>query len=271
MDKITLGTKKVSIEFPGVKALSDCDFEISTGMIHAVMGANGAGKSTLMKVLAGSNPGYTGDVLYNGNVVEVRTPAAAKKLGIQIVYQEVDMALIPSLSVAENVMFNETVMNMKGKLFMNYGKIRKDAREVLSRLNVNIDVRRPCSSLSLAEKQMVLIARALCAEPKLLVLDEPESNLDFRNQLIILETIRRLSREEGLCCIFNTHYPGHALRISDRALVLSREGTADFGEPSEVITREIMGRVFKVNVDIVDAQYDGMDYQAITAISLCNT
>ena len=62
-----------------------------------------------------------------------------------------------------------------------------------------------------------------------------------------------------------------ALRISDRALVLSREGTADFGEPSEVITREIMGRVFKVNVDIVDAQYDGMGYQAITAISLCNT
>ena len=71
------------------------------------------------------------DRLYNGNVVEVRTPAAAKKLGIQIVYQEVDMALIPSLSVAENVMFNETVMNMKGKLFMNYGKIRKDARDCL--------------------------------------------------------------------------------------------------------------------------------------------
>ena len=69
MDKITLGTKKVSIEFPGVKALSDCDFEISTGVIHAVMGANGAGKSTLMKVLAGSNPGYTGDVLYNGQPV----------------------------------------------------------------------------------------------------------------------------------------------------------------------------------------------------------
>ena len=74
MDKITLGTRKVSIEFPGVKALSDVDFEVSTGMIHAVMGANGAGKSTLMKVIAGSNPGYTGEVLYNGQPVEVRTP-----------------------------------------------------------------------------------------------------------------------------------------------------------------------------------------------------
>ena len=154
MDKITLGTKKVSIEFPGVKALSDCDFEISTGVIHAVMGANGAGKSTLMKVLAGSNPGYTGDVLYNGQPVEVRTPMAAKKLGIQIVYQEVDMALIPTLTVAENVMFNDTVMNMKGKLMMNYGKLRKQAKEVLARLNVDIDVTRLCGSLSLAKDSL---------------------------------------------------------------------------------------------------------------------
>ncbi|MBR1660517.1 MAG: sugar ABC transporter ATP-binding protein, partial [Oscillospiraceae bacterium] len=149
-EKITLGTRKVSIEFPGVKALTDCDFEISTGMIHAVMGANGAGKSTLMKVLAGSNPTYTGEVLYNGKPVEIRTPLTAKNLGIQIVYQEVDTALIPSLSVAENVMFNDMVMNMKGKLLMNYGKMRKEAREVLKRLNVDIDVRRLCSSLTLA-------------------------------------------------------------------------------------------------------------------------
>ena len=115
-------------------------------MIHAVMGANGAGKSTLMKVLSGANPGYTGDVLYNGQPVEIRTPVAAKKLGIQIVYQEVDTALIPNLTVAENVMFNDTVMNMKGKLFMNYGKLRNEAKEVLKQLNVDIDVKRICSS-----------------------------------------------------------------------------------------------------------------------------
>ena len=124
MDKITLGTRNVSIVFPGVKALSNVDFEIETGKIHAVLGANGAGKSTLMKVLAGSNPDYTGDVLYNGEVVELRKPASAKALGIQIVYQEVDMALIPSLSVAENVMFNHMVMNMGHGQFMNLGNIR---------------------------------------------------------------------------------------------------------------------------------------------------
>ena len=193
MDKITLGTKKVSIEFPGVKALSDCDFEISTGMIHAVMGANGAGKSTLMKVLAGSNPTYTGDVLYNGQVVQVRHPADAKKLGIQIVYQEVDMALVPTLTVAENVMFNDTVMNMKGKLFMNYGRIRKEATEVLKRLNVDIDVRRPCGSLTLAQKQMVLIARAIQNTCNFLILDEPTAPLSDSETEELFRVVLRIS------------------------------------------------------------------------------
>lgn len=81
MDQITLETRKVSIEFPGVKALSDVDFQVSTGEIRALVGANGAGKSTLMKVLAGANPSYYGEVLLNGEVVELRDPSAAKKIG----------------------------------------------------------------------------------------------------------------------------------------------------------------------------------------------
>ena len=250
MDKITLGTKKVSIEFPGVKALSDCDFEISTGMIHAVMGANGAGKSTLMKVLAGSNPGYTGDVLYNGNVVEVRTPAAAKKLGIQIVYQEVDMALIPSLSVAENVMFNETVMNMKGKLFMNYGKIRKDAREVLSRLNVDIDVRRPCSSLSLAEKQMVLIARAIQNTCNFLILDEPTAPLSDTETAELFRVVRHLRETENIAIIFITHRIQEVLQICDSYTVM-RNGEIVDTTPitSETTSKEIVDKMLGRSFD----------------------
>ena len=88
MERIKLGTRKVSIEFPGVKALTDVDFEVTTGEIHALVGANGAGKSTLMKVLAGANPDYTGEVYLNGDTVELRSTLAAKKLGIQIVYQD---------------------------------------------------------------------------------------------------------------------------------------------------------------------------------------
>ena len=162
MSQITLGTNNVSIEFPGVKALSNVNFAVSTGEIRAVVGANGAGKSTLMKVLAGANPDYTGEVTLNGEVVELRNPSAAKRLGIQIVYQEVDTALIPTLSVAENVMLNDTVMNTKGKPVIHWAKMRRSAQEVLSRLNIrNINVRTLVQNLSLAQKQMVLIARAI--------------------------------------------------------------------------------------------------------------
>ena len=120
MEKKVLKTKNVSISFPGVKALDSVDFEVSTGEIRAVVGANGAGKSTLMKVLAGANPGYTGEVLLDDQVVELRTPIDAKKLGVQIVYQEVDTSLVPTLSVAENIMINEMVMS--GGVGMNWKK-----------------------------------------------------------------------------------------------------------------------------------------------------
>lgn len=95
--------------------------------------------------------------MYNGNIVELRNPAAAKKLGIQIVYQEVDMALIPTLSVAENVMFNDMVMNMGHKQFVNYGKIEKMQKRLWPARNtyIDIDVKRWCGTLTLAQKQMV--------------------------------------------------------------------------------------------------------------------
>ncbi len=101
MKALTLSAKHITMEFPGVRALDDIDFVVSTGEIRAVVGANGAGKSTLMKVLSGANSEYSGEIFINDQKVELRTPLTAKKHGIQIVYQEVDTALIPTLSVAE--------------------------------------------------------------------------------------------------------------------------------------------------------------------------
>lgn len=252
MDKITLGTKKVSIEFPGVKALSDCDFEISTGVIHAVMGANGAGKSTLMKVLAGSNPTYTGEILYNGNPVEIRNPKTAKELGIQIVYQEVDMALIPSLTVAENVMFNDTVMNMKGKLFMNYAQIRKKAKEVLARLNVELDVTQLCSKLTLAQKQMVLIARAIENKCNFLILDEPTAPLSDSETDELFKVVRHLRETENMAVIFITHRIQEVLRICDSYTVMRNGEIVDTtpitpATTSKEIVDKMLGRSFEEN------------------------
>ena len=252
MGKITLGTRNVSIEFPGVKALSDVNFEVSTGMIHALMGANGAGKSTLMKVIAGSNPDYTGDVLYNGKPVELRSPAAAKKLGIQIVYQEVDMALVPNLTVAENVMFNDTVMNMKGKLFMNYAKLRADAKEVLDQLHVSIDVNRICSTLSLAEKQLVLIARAIQNECNFLILDEPTAPLSDAETDELFRVVQHLCDTRNMAVIFITHRIHEVLRICDSYTVM-RNGEVVDRSPitSETTSKEIvdkmLGRSFEEN------------------------
>ena len=115
MEKIKLETRNISIEFPGVKALDQVNFEVETGEIRALVGANGAGKSTLMKILAGANPDYTGEILLGGRKVEIRTPVEAKRLGIQIVYQEVDTALYPTLSVAENIIQNDMVMGLRDR------------------------------------------------------------------------------------------------------------------------------------------------------------
>ncbi|MCR4744632.1 MAG: sugar ABC transporter ATP-binding protein [Lachnospiraceae bacterium] len=250
MEKKTLGTKNVSIEYPGVKALSNVDFEISTGMIHAVMGANGAGKSTLMKVLAGTNPGYTGDIIYNGEPVEIRTPMKAKKLGIQIVYQEVDMALMPNLTVGENVMFNDTVMNMKGKLFMNYPKLRKDAEKILKELNIEIDVKKICGSLSLAQKQMVLIARAIQNECNFLILDEPTAPLSDTETEELFRVVKHLRETQNIAIIFITHRIQEVLRICDSYTVM-RNGEIVDTTPitdkttSKEIVDKMLGRSFE--------------------------
>jgi len=126
MTEVKLEMKDISIEFPGVKALDGVDFGLKSGTIHALVGANGAGKSTLMKVLAGVNTHYTGQIYVGGEPVEIRCPKDAKNLGIEIVFQEVDTALIPYLSVAENVMFN-TLVNKMGRKQINRALERDQA------------------------------------------------------------------------------------------------------------------------------------------------
>ena len=253
MSQITLGTNNVSIEFPGVKALSNVNFAVSTGEIRAVVGANGAGKSTLMKVLAGANPDYTGEVTLNGEVVELRNPSAAKRLGIQIVYQEVDTALIPTLSVAENVMLNDTVMNTKGKPVIHWAKMRRSAQEVLSRLNIrNINVRTLVQNLSLAQKQMVLIARAIQCECNFLILDEPTAPLSDTETEELFKVVRHLQKTENIAIVFISHRLNEVLNICEKYTVMRNGEIVDTTDITpETTTKEIvekmLGRSFDEN------------------------
>lgn len=251
MQKKILRTKNVSIEFPGVKALDNIDFEVETGEILAVVGANGAGKSTLMKVLSGANPSYTGDVYINDNLVELRNPVISKKMGIQIVYQEVDTALVPTLSVAENVMLNELVMD-KHNTFVDWNKLRVSAREVLKRLNIDINVKTLVSELSLAQKQMVLIARAIQSECDFLILDEPTAPLSDKETVKLFELLTHLRENENIAIIFISHRINEIIEICEKYSVMRNGkmiGTYPINDKTSIkeIVEKMLGKTFEEN------------------------
>jgi simple sugar transport system ATP-binding protein len=217
-----LETKKISIEFPGVKALEDINFAVSTGEIHALVGANGAGKSTLMKVLAGANPTYTGEVLLDNKKVELRTPVDAKRLGIQIVYQEVDVALYPTLSVAENIVQNDMIMGQSGYV-VNWGKVYKQGRDALGKLHISrkqIDEHELVQNLSLAEKQMVLIAKAIRSKCNFLIFDEPTSSLSNTEAEELFRVVRHLHKTENIAIIFISHRLNEIFEICENYTVM---------------------------------------------------
>jgi len=263
----TIEMKGISIEFPGVKALSAVDFSMKSGEIRAVVGANGAGKSTLMKVLAGANSGYTGSILIDGQPCEIREPRTAKMLGIELVYQEVDTALFPYLSVAENIMFNSLVTGMKGKSLVHWGTMRKSAREILGRLHMDIDVSRKVSSLTLAEKQMVLIARAVRERCRFLILDEPTAPLSMGEVEELFRIVRDLAEKEGVGVIFISHRLPELFQIC-HSLTVMKDGTvvASRKVDKDLTTREIvnlmLGRSFEENFPKIPAAIGEVMFEA---------
>ena len=175
MSRNHLEMRTISLAFGGFKALSHVDFSLHGGSVHALTGANGAGKSTLMAVLCGTHDHYEGEISINNQVVSIRTPRDAKQLGIHLVQQEVDVALIPGLSIAENIMLD--TLAETGHRF-RWNEIRQQARDALAQLDVQLDVKRSIDSCTLAEKQQILLARALSHHCRFLILDEPTAPLD---------------------------------------------------------------------------------------------
>lgn len=215
--------KNIEIEFPGVKALKGVDIAVSTGTIHALIGANGAGKSTLMKILVGAYDHYQGSILIDGQQVDIRDPRAAKEHGIEIVYQEVDTALVPYLSVGENIMLDIMVNKMGSSQFVNWDKIHKSAQKVLDRINVKLDTRKLAQDLTLAQKQMVLIARALVEQQKFLVLDEPTAPLSQTETEELFRIVKDLAYNQNVGVIFITHRLPEIFELCELVTIL-RDG-----------------------------------------------
>ncbi|TYP74793.1 sugar ABC transporter ATP-binding protein [Paenibacillus methanolicus] len=249
-----LEMKRISIAFPGVQALSGVDFAAEGGRAHALIGANGAGKSTLMKVLAGAYGHYTGTIHIDGQEAPIRTPKDAKRHGVQIVYQEVDTALIPNLTVAENIMLERTVHDMKGRQWINWGELHRSAQAVLERMNVQVPTRKLVQELTLAEKQMVLIARSMTLDCRFLVLDEPTAPLSQAETEQLFKLVRLL-KAEGVGVIFISHRLPELYEICEDITIM-RDG--------KLVVRDEIARIPqpKVVEHMLGAKLDGQFPQA---------
>lgn len=209
-----LEMREISKAFRGVQALNNVPLTLRAGEIHALMGENGAGKSTLIKVLTGVHPPDSGTIVLAGKQVSPASPAAAEAEGISTVYQEVN--LIPTMSVADNVMLGRQPTRAG---LLRKGEIRKRAEEALGRIGLKLDVGRTLGSCSMAQQQLVAIARALDVQARLLILDEPTSSLDANEVEFLFKIMRRL-REDGMALLFVTHFLEQVYAISDRITVL---------------------------------------------------
>jgi ribose transport system ATP-binding protein len=204
--------------FPGVHALSQCQFELCPGEVHALVGENGAGKSTLMKVLAGVYTKDVGRILYRGSEVEIPNPRAAQHLGISMIHQELN--LMPHLTVAQNIFIGREPR--RGRFFLDERAVEEKTRELLAMLHLKIDPRSKVADLTVAKQQMVEIAKALSFNSDVLIMDEPTAALTESEIDDLFNIIRQL-RDKGVGVVHISHRLEELKQISDRVTVM-RDG-----------------------------------------------
>ena len=211
---IVLTMRGICKSFPGVKALSNVDFTLRRGEIHALMGENGAGKSTLIKVLTGVYAKDAGEIRIEGieDAISIRSPQEAQNYGISTVYQEI--TLCPNLTVAENMFIGRT----PGRS-VDWKGMEKKAGALLDSLGIPARPKQQLGSCSLAVQQMVAIARAVDTECKVLILDEPTSSLDDKEVAMLFRLMREL-KARGVGIVFVTHFLEQVYEVSDRITVL---------------------------------------------------
>ncbi|MCR4402510.1 MAG: sugar ABC transporter ATP-binding protein [Firmicutes bacterium] len=226
-----LEMRNITKDFPGVRALDNVSLTLAPGEVHALAGENGAGKSTLIKILAGAERMTSGEILIGGGKVDITGPLQAKKLGISVIYQEFD--LIPFLSVAENILLGREPR--KGA-FIDWPALHSQAGDAIRRLGIDLDLRAVVNSLSVAQKQMTEIAKAVSTDARIIVMDEPTATLTLREQAHLFDLVRTL-KKQGVAIIYISHRLEELFEIADRVTVL-RDGKWVMTAPVKEVTRE---------------------------------
>lgn len=219
MSEYILEMNNITKEFPGVKALSDVNFKVKKGEIHALVGENGAGKSTLMKVLSGIYPAgtYDGEIVFKGQIQRMSGIKDSEKIGIAIIYQE--LALVKQMSIAENIFLGNEIIK---KGFIDYDETYRKTAEVLNEVHLDLNPATKVLNLGVGQQQLVEIAKAISKNADLLILDEPSAALTERETENLLDILRDL-KAKGVTCIYISHKLNEIFEISDTITVL-RDG-----------------------------------------------
>lgn len=233
MDPVILEMNNISIQFPGVLAVDNATFHVKKGEVRAIVGENGAGKSTLMKILSGVHKAgsYSGEIRLDGKPVKLSGVADAEKIGITMVPQELN--LIDELTVAENLLLNQ--MPGRGGI-VNFQQLYQEAQALLDEVGLDVSPTVKVKELGVAQKQMIVIGRALGNKVKVLILDEPTSTLSDKESEILFEKIRQL-KQNGITCLYISHRLEEVLELSDSITVM-RDGKIIATEPVEAMNEQ---------------------------------
>jgi len=239
-----LAMRGIHKAFPGVKALDNVSLEVAPGEVVALVGENGAGKSTLIKILSGCYWADAGEIDLDGRRLARFSPQEAQAMGISVIYQEFNLAL--PLSVAENVFVGRQPRTPFGTI--SFGRMRAETQRILDSLDLPLDARRLVESLSVAEQQMVEIAKAISFKAHIIVMDEPTAALTEHETATLFSLVRRL-RSQGVSVIYISHRLEEIFELADRVVVL-RDGQNAGGltikeATVEKIVRMMVGRDLK--------------------------
>jgi len=231
MNEHILELKRISKSFSGVEVLHEVSFALRPGEVHALLGENGAGKSTLVKIVTGVHQPDKGEIFLNGEPVHFGDARESRQAGIAAIYQE--LSLFPDLDVAENIFAGRQPVTPGGRV--NWGQLYAEAGKLLESLGVKLDLKQKARTLSIAQQQMVEIARAFSIHARILIMDEPTSSLTLHEVDELFGLVRRL-RAEGTAIIFISHRLEEILALADRVTVL-RDGSYVATHPTKEVTR----------------------------------